>query len=658
MLSRLLFPTLVACLVLLLATTGPAFALDVLVSTSAQLSSACKNAAPGHVIKIASGTYQGPFTLAGKTSVTLRSYNGTVTLRGNPDPNTAGMDILTIDNSSNINVQGLKFAENWGNGADGIKVQGAGTAVTISACEFYNIGWSKSKTARPDSSRNAHAIIVVGSLPISYTRVIIRGNSIHDCITGYSESLTVTGNVSSFRIEGNTLRGNTNIGIDCAGHYGWTGAPAEVNFARYGVVKNNSVYQYAGPSKFPASAGIYVDGGSNITVEHNRVYNYKVGISVGCESPGKKNMGNIVRNNLIYSDSLSGIFVGSASLNSMVHNTRITNNTFYKNGCCQTDDGQIYLLNNSGTVIKNNIFYPTNNRKALVQQNNTTSTNLTVSHNLYYRDNGDTTNLYHNVSGDKYAVKRNPLFVNAPLNFHLQAVSPAINKGDPAFVAPGELDLDAQARVLDNRVDIGVDEVPRTAPAAPSGLAVPMISYFQVKLTWKDNSNNEMGFKIERSKGSSTTFTQIATVGVGVTAYTDIALAPTTKYNYRVRAYNTAGNSAYTAVVSVTTTGLVLAQMPSPDAESGTAFAVSLYPNPITQEEATVLLQLAKDSPVSVSVYTLAGRKVADLLQHKTLPKGRLSLPLHIRDHHLQRGIYLLRVVHAEGFKIIRFSVP
>jgi hypothetical protein len=139
-------------------------------------------------------------------------------------------------------------------------------------------------------------------------------------------------------------------------------------------------------------------------------------------------------------------------------------------------------------------------------------------------------------------------------------------------------------------------------------------------------------------------------------SYTDFGLAPSAKYNYRVRAYNTAGASGFTSV-SATTTGLSLAQATLTNAEHRTAFVLSLYPNPITHGEATVLLQLAKDSPVSVSVYTLRGRKVADLLQQKKLPQGKISLRLNVSDHQLQRGQYLLHVVHAEGFKFLRFSV-
>jgi endo-alpha-1,4-polygalactosaminidase (GH114 family) len=94
-----------------------------------------------------------------------------------------------------------------------------------------------------------------------------------------------------------------------------------------------------------------------------------------------------------------------------------------------------------------------------------------------------------------------------------------------------------------------------TAPAAPSALAVSVVSSSQLNLSWADNASNETGFRIERSTGTSTTYTEITTVGANITTYSNTGLTASTQYNYRVRAYNATGNSAYTSVVSATTQG-------------------------------------------------------------------------------------------------------
>ena len=58
-----------------------------------------------------------------------------------------------------------------------------------------------------------------------------------------------------------------------------------------------------------------------------------------------------------------------------------------------------------------------------------------------------------------------PLFVDAAAgDFHLAPLSPAIDAGDPGFVAaPGATDADGEARLMGCGVDIGVDEVPSGA---------------------------------------------------------------------------------------------------------------------------------------------------------------------------------------------------
>ncbi len=73
----------------------------------------------------------------------------------------------------------------------------------------------------------------------------------------------------------------------------------------------------------------------------------------------------------------------------------------------------------------------------------------------------------------------------------------------------------------------------------------------QIDLAWTDNSTNEDGFRIERKTTGS--FTEIATVGPNTTSFNDTGLSASTSYTYRVRAYNTAGNSGYSNEASATT---------------------------------------------------------------------------------------------------------
>ncbi len=95
---------------------------------------------------------------------------------------------------------------------------------------------------------------------------------------------------------------------------------------------------------------------------------------------------------------------------------------------------------------------------------------------------------------------------------------------------------------------------PPEPPAAPTNLVAtaPPDTCDQINLTWTDNSDNEDGFKIERSE-NGVDFTQIDTVGENVTTYSDTGLAEDTQYWYRVRAFNAGGDSAYSDVANATT---------------------------------------------------------------------------------------------------------
>jgi hypothetical protein len=88
-------------------------------------------------------------------------------------------------------------------------------------------------------------------------------------------------------------------------------------------------------------------------------------------------------------------------------------------------------------------------------------------------------------------------------------------------------------------------------PVAPSNLVASVASLSQINLSWADNSSFEEGFKIERWNGSS--YAQINMVGANVTTYADSGLTPSTTYHYRVRAFNSVGNSGYSNESSATT---------------------------------------------------------------------------------------------------------
>lgn len=92
---------------------------------------------------------------------------------------------------------------------------------------------------------------------------------------------------------------------------------------------------------------------------------------------------------------------------------------------------------------------------------------------------------------------------------------------------------------------------PLYIPAAPKLLVVTASN--NVNLLWRDNDNNEAGFKVERSFSTNGPWTEIAGLQSNVTAFVDASVVPGTNYSYRVRSWNAQGFSPYSNVRSVAT---------------------------------------------------------------------------------------------------------
>ena len=129
----------------------------------------------------------------------------------------------------------------------------------------------------------------------------------------------------------------------------------------------------------------------------------------------------------------------------------------------------------------------------------------------------------------------------------------SITAAVPAGATTGPITVTTPGGTATSATDFTV-MVASTPPAAPSNLTLQVVSYRQIDLTWQDNSNNEGGFWIERCTGSGcTNFFQIAQAGSNVTGYSNAGLTAETTYTYRIRAFNSAGNSGYSNAAEGTT---------------------------------------------------------------------------------------------------------
>jgi len=176
-------------------------------------------------------------------------------------------------------------------------------------------------------------------------------------------------------------------------------------------------------------------------------------------------------------------------------------------------------------------------------------------------------------------------------------------------------------------------------PNPPTNLSVTPQSSTQINLSWTDNSNNESGFKIERKEGSGGAWSEIAQIGANTTTYNDNNLTPNTQYFYRVRAYNSIGNSDYTneawAIISSVKDLQMISGLPEKYMLSQN------YPNPFNPTS-TIVFGIAEESNVHLKVYDLLGNEVISLLSGETLPAGYYKYSLNAEN--LSSGIYIYSV--------------
>lgn len=90
-------------------------------------------------------------------------------------------------------------------------------------------------------------------------------------------------------------------------------------------------------------------------------------------------------------------------------------------------------------------------------------------------------------------------------------------------------------------------------PAAPTGLTATAVSPTRVDLAWTDNAWNETGCEVQRRELPAGAFGPIASLSAGSTSTSDQTVLDNRSYRYRVRAFNGAGNSAWSNEAEVAT---------------------------------------------------------------------------------------------------------
>jgi len=325
--------------------------------------------------------------------------------------------VMVLDVNYDTNTLCVDQNLSW-NAGDGVSYAYLGSSPDIGAYEYgpmvYNTSQKTSyECVQPaiDDANNGDEIVVYPGT--YYGAIDFNGKAITLCGANPSdwdvvEATVIDGNGATNTVtfgtdSGATLSGLTIIGGGRGAHC--TGGAPVISRC---IIRNDS-------------NGITASGGSptitNCIIKDN-----------GEQGIYAEDAAITVKNSIIY-DNNEGITLQSVT--GSVRNNTIVNNTSYG---IQADEGNV-------PAISNCIFW--NNGGDL---NNCSATYSCI------QDCNDVNGTNHNICSD-------PCFVDADSDdFHLGFYSLCINTGDPDGNYADEVDIDGEARVMDDRVEMGADE--------------------------------------------------------------------------------------------------------------------------------------------------------------------------------------------------------
>jgi hypothetical protein len=462
----------------------------------ASLQYAASVAKPGDTVLVRGGAYNKLFTLKTANSgtltapITYAAYGAeTPIIDGTKLTIPGGQNgLVTLDGVSDVIIEGFIIQNYTTTSVNDVPIGIYITGVSDSD-QVINNHVTKITTTAPATARgcanniasetsNALGIDAygpVGTLENYITNFVLAGNLVDHLLTGCSESVSMTGNVSYYAILDNVVAYNNNIGIDSTG---WEDDGKLYDFARYGIIRGNVVHDIHSEPNNPdynyyGADGIYVDGGANIIIEQNQIYHVDYGLEIASETSGHYAVDVTARNNLIYGNTQVGVSIGGASPNTGgrangnggTQASKIVNNTLYDNDTQHTGTGEFQIQwYATSNIFENNIAYA--NSQCLLLSMTPRSVQpipATLNNNVYYCEKGASQAQFvwqtHAITGfsrwtpmsgeDGLSTFGNPQFasVSAP-NFDILSTSPAIGAGANLGSATiGTVDLAGNPRV-------------------------------------------------------------------------------------------------------------------------------------------------------------------------------------------------------------------
>ncbi|MBO9205472.1 MULTISPECIES: right-handed parallel beta-helix repeat-containing protein [Niastella] len=437
-------------------------------------------AVAGSTVMIKGGTYfeQLAVHVSGTAGnpVTFTNYNNEqVIIEGSK---ISGTTILTITDKSFLIFRNLTIQNITKNNAVGILVSasksGGVSDLIFRNVVLKNINWTSNASTKPNSNQNSQPFIAFGygaAQANAITNLVIDSCEFTGNITGYSEALSLDGNIDGFVITNNKVHDNANIGIAAIGHYGVSSNSA-LDQSRNGLISGNLCFN--NKASYATSGGIYVDGGKDIKIDRNISYQNGYGIEIGNEENGTAS--NItVTNNLIYQNEVTGIAIGGYDDNTtgQVTNCTIRNNSFLKNNTNNDGSGEFYITKASNCTIGNNVFYTNSQNTLFSLENISPQTGNVIDYNNWFTQTGNASDItinwratsygsfsdYKTKTGqDAHSYFKDPLFtgIGATPDLHVKIGSPCLRTGNVSWITDAtEKDLDGKPRVVNGAVDMG-----------------------------------------------------------------------------------------------------------------------------------------------------------------------------------------------------------
>lgn len=393
--------------------------------------------------------------------------------------------------------------------AYGIKVEGP--LVHIENMQAYNMGGQGISLPT-----HASRVTITGLLSYNNNSCAIElsgkyHNLSYSILRGGYRAIVIDDTASHSSIINNCLIEGTSgaSGITLRGNTG------NISYARNFIIEDCEIRGVTSLN----SAGITIAYATdNTIIRRNKIHSCFNGINIGENYVSVDSV--LINNNILY-DNLNTDILGIAGYSIWLYNNTI--------------DGTINLTGTASEIVTNNFF-----RKLIGAGESSNNLNIDSLNTLdYFYD-----------------------YQNRNFNLLYSAVK-AIDKGKNVGIT---LDYDKNLIPFGNAADIGAYESIRYSPSdslpnKPYDFSGQALAFNQINLNWKDNSDNEYGFIIERNENLDSEFQKIHTTYQNIESYTDNNIQSKSTYYYRIRTYNNIGYSDYAEIISVTAP-----QQPPPNA--------------------------------------------------------------------------------------------